>query len=200
MTKNSQNVKKRNWAFVAYPESMPKNWIEILQETGAPIAISPLHDKDKDPDEKEKKAHYHFIICYSGPTSFNVVKRLTDRLNAPIPIALEQVRGYYRYFTHKDNPEKYQYNEKDIKCLNGFAISDFIELTRSEISKIKQEIRSIIRDNSLVEYSELMDFLDILGNSQYIEIAENNTLHFNAYLRSLHFRPFKKGDEINEKR
>ena len=64
MTEKNSVVKKRNWAFVCYPESMPKNWLEILQETGSPIAISPLHDKDKDPDEKEKKAHYHVIICW----------------------------------------------------------------------------------------------------------------------------------------
>ncbi|WP_219811197.1 Rep family protein, partial [Campylobacter concisus] len=81
------------------------------------------------------KAHYHFIICYVVPTSFNVVKRLNDKLNAPIPIALEQIRGYYRYFTHKDNPEKHQYDESEIKCLNGFKISDYVELTRSEVSK-----------------------------------------------------------------
>ena len=44
MAQDAKNVKKRNWAFVAYPESMPTNWLEILQETGAPIAISPLHE------------------------------------------------------------------------------------------------------------------------------------------------------------
>ncbi|WP_222862631.1 Rep family protein, partial [Campylobacter concisus] len=33
MSQDNKNVKKRNWAFVAYPESMPANWLEILQET-----------------------------------------------------------------------------------------------------------------------------------------------------------------------
>lgn len=37
-----------------YPESMPKNWREILQKTGCPIAISPLHDKDINPDGTPK--------------------------------------------------------------------------------------------------------------------------------------------------
>ena len=185
MSQDTKNVKKRNWAFVAYPESMPSNWLEILQETGAPIAISPIHDKDLNADENEKKAHYHFIICYGGPTSFNVVKRLTDRLNAPIPIALEQIRGYYRYFTHKDNPEKHQYDESEIKCLNGFKISDYVDLTRSEVSKIKKDIRDIIRGNCLSEYSDLMDYLDAEGIWERIEVAENNTIHFDALLRSI---------------
>ena len=92
-----------------------------------------------------KKAHYHVILTYSGPTSYNVVKALTDGFNQPIPQALEQVRGYYRYLTHKDNPEKAQYDERDIKTINGFNIADFSELTRSEITQIKKTLQALIR-------------------------------------------------------
>jgi len=106
ITQKKKLSKKRNWAFVAYPESLPKNWQEILTQTGLPIAISPLHDKDENPDGTKKKPHYHIILIYSGPTSFSVVQTLTQKLNAPAPIPLEAVRGYYRYLTHKDNPEK----------------------------------------------------------------------------------------------
>ena len=123
-TKN--NVKKRNWAFVLYPESAPSDWREQLQLTGLQCAVSPLHDKDVNPDGEPKKAHYHIIVCYSGPTSFNVVKGLTDKLNQPIPIALEQIRGYYRYLTHKDNPEKYQYSADDVFTNNSSALHKFL--------------------------------------------------------------------------
>ena len=43
------NIKKRNWAFVLYPESAPADWLERLQATGLPGAISPLHDKTLTP-------------------------------------------------------------------------------------------------------------------------------------------------------
>ena len=66
-----QNVKKRNWTFLVYPESAPADWVSKLQATGLPVAISPLHDKDINPDGELKKAHYHVIVCYSGPT-YNV--------------------------------------------------------------------------------------------------------------------------------
>ena len=56
---SKQNVKKRNWAFVVYPESAPEDWIEQLQKTGLQCAVSPLHDKDTDPTGEPKKAHYH---------------------------------------------------------------------------------------------------------------------------------------------
>ena len=102
-------VKKRNWGFVVYPESAPSDWREQLQATGLQCAISPIHDKDLNPDGTPKKAHHHVIAVFNGPTSYGVVKALTDKLKQPIPQALESVRGNYRYFTHKDNPEKYQY-------------------------------------------------------------------------------------------
>ena len=41
-----KNVKKRNWAFVLYPESAPFDWSEQVQLTGLHCAISPLQDKD----------------------------------------------------------------------------------------------------------------------------------------------------------
>ena len=104
-------VKKRNWVLIVYPTknyldsigctydgsdgygTTPDNWRDILQKTGCPCAISPLHCNDKNPDESWKKPHWHVIICYSGPTSYNVVKKLTDSLNAPAPQKLEQIKG-----------------------------------------------------------------------------------------------------------
>ena len=177
-------LKKRNWAFVVYPESLPENWLEILRQTGAPIAVSPLHDRDLNADENEKKAHYHVIICYSGPTTLNTVKKLTDSLNAPQPIALEQVRGYYRYLTHKDNPEKHQYDESEIIRLNNFCITDFVELTKSEVAKLKRELLEFIDVNYIYEYSDFIDMLRFDENSEKFDVASNHTFFFNAYLRS----------------
>ena len=124
-------MKKRYWAFVLYPESAPENWQDILQQTGLSCCVSPLHDKDTNPTGEPKKAHYHIILCYSGPTTEKCVKSITDRLNQPKPIALEQVRGYFRYLTHKDNPEKYQYDEKDIVTINDFDIDNYNDLSVS---------------------------------------------------------------------
>lgn len=184
MVSNKSNVKKRNWAFVLYPESAPDDWIEQLRQTGLQCAISPLHDKDIDPTGEPKKAHYHIILCYSGPTSFNVVRQLTERLNQPIPQALEQVRGYYRYLTHKDNPEKYQYSDDDIKTLNGFNISDFVELSKSEVLEIKRKLQNLIREINILEYSDFMDFLLDNEMSLEYEVGSNNTYFFEKYISS----------------
>lgn len=187
----SNNVKKRNWAFVLYPESAPKDWREQLQQTGLQCAISPLHDKDVNPDGEKKKAHYHIILVYSGPTSFNVVKKLTESLNQPIPQPLEQIRGYYRYLTHKDNPEKYQYPENEITTINGFNINDFVDLTKSEVLTVKKNLLDIIEELDFYEYSDFVDYVKKNGNNDELDIATGNTLFFNSYIKSKKYKAEK---------
>jgi len=179
-----QNVKKRNWTFLVYPESAPADWVKKLQETGLQAAISPLHDKDIDPDGQPKKAHFHVIVCYSGPTSYNVVLSLTQSLGQPIPKPLEQVRGMYRYFTHMDNPDKFQYNAADISTLNGFNIMDFVDMTRSEVLKIKLDLQAFIRSSNITEYADLMDNLQDGSNMDWYDVASSNTFFFEKYISS----------------
>lgn len=176
--------KKRYWAFVLYPDSAPENWKEFLRQTGLSICISPLHDKDINPTGEPKKAHYHIILCYSGPTTFKCVKDITDTLNQPIPIALEQVRGYFRYLTHKDNPDKYQYNEKDIETINDFDIDNYNDLSASQVNAIQIEIIKFICDNDIIEYSDLIDILLKNELLNYLDVAKNHTIFFNTYLTS----------------
>lgn len=183
-------VKKRYWAFVLYPESAPTDWIEKLQLKGVSCAISPLHDKDLNPTGEPKKPHYHIVLAYGSPTTYNNVKALTEELNCPIPIPLESCRGYYRYLTHKDNPEKYQYDEKEIQTLNAFDVTTI--LTNSELAMLKIEIQKLIRENNIIEYADLMN---ILLDSELYElwnVASNNTVFFDRYIQSGRYSMIKK--------
>ena len=184
-----KNVKKRNWAFVLYPESAPADWREQLQKTGLPCAISPLHDRDVNATGEPKKPHYHVMVFYQGPTSYNVVKRLTDGLNQPIPQVVEQVRGYYRYLTHMDNPEKAQYSPSGITTLNGFDIGDYVEMSKSEVTKVCRALMDYIRENDIMEYADLMDMTMCEGvPPEWFDVASSRTLFFTGYLKSRRFR------------
>lgn len=211
--KSSPNTaKKRNWVMIVYPTKLyldsinskydgsdgygtsPDNWMDILQSSGCPCVISPLHCDDKNPDNTLKKPHWHIIICYKGPTSYNVVKKLTDSLNAPPPQQLEQIKGYYRYLTHKDNPDKAQYLEEDIKTLNGFNILDYIEITHAETLVFKKFIINYIRDNKITEYSVLLNMLADNEMNVEFDIASSNTILFNTYIRSCRYYVKEKTD------
>lgn len=180
----AEAIKKRNWTFVLYPESAPEDWCEKIKISGLMAAVSPLHDKDINPTGEAKKAHYHILLVYSGPTTYNAVAKFTASLNATVPQALESVRGMYRYFSHKDNPEKHQYNEADIVSLNGFNITDLVELTKSEVNELKAKILKLIREVGIVEYSSLIDFLIDNGMTAEYDVAINNTFFFNTYICS----------------
>lgn len=180
-----KEVKKRYWVIIGYPESLPENWKSILEQTGLKIAVSPLHNEDiNESTQEKKKEHYHILVCYENITTFNNVKKLADKLNSPIPQYVESVRGAFRYLTHKDNPEKAQYKDSDIICINGFNIQDFAELSKSEVLKLKKAVLSVIRINKFTEYSHLMDYLDDNDLLDLWDIASSNTLFFDSYLRS----------------
>jgi hypothetical protein len=180
----AETVKKRNWTFVLYPESAPSDWRERIKISGLMAAVSPLHDKDINPTGEAKKAHFHVLLVYSGPTTYNAVAKFTASLNATVPQALESVRGMYRYFSHKDNPEKYQYDESEISTYNGFNIADLVELSKSEVNELKARILKLIRDVGIVEYASLIDFLVDNGMLAEYDVAINNTFFFNTYICS----------------
>lgn len=179
-----QEIKKRNWGCVIYPESAPGDWIDILKLKGLAFAVSPLHDKDIDDEVSKttKKPHYHVILSYGSTTTFNNVKSIMDQLNQPIPIPLESVGGYYRYFTHKDNPDKYQYNPNEIKIFNGFNVDDV--LNSFEVMTCMKEIQKTIIDKCILEYADLMDFLIREDKMDLWNVAASHTLFFNSYIKS----------------
>lgn len=192
-------IKGRNWAFVIYPESLPENYEDIIINTGLPMAISPLHDKDINADGTEKKAHYHVLCYYESPTTKESVKKnITDKLNGTIPIKLESIKGMYRYHLHLDNPEKYQYKDSDRKFYNGFDIKRVDNLTYTEIAQTLKQIQRFIIENKIIEYSDL---LDILLDNDLIEmwdVARNHTILLNTYISSRRYKTTT--EKINEEK
>lgn len=178
-------MKGRNWAFVMYPESMPENWYELLEQTGLPFAISPLHDKDFNATGEQKKPHYHVICQYGNTTTKkNVQENVCNLVKATIPIKLESIKGMYRYHLHLDNPEKYQYDDRDRIFINGFDVSDVNSLTKTEIQKFMKEIISFINENKIYEYCDLLTFFLENDLSYLFEVASTHTLMICSFLNS----------------
>lgn len=191
-----KRITGRSWAFIIYPESLPENWKEIIVETGLPMTISPLHDKDNNPTGEKKKAHYHVICYYENATTYNNVKQnVTDKLNGTIPIKLESMRGMYRYHLHLDNPEKYQYDDRDRTFYNGFDIDFASKLTRTEINKLIREIHTFINNNDIVEYIDLLDILKDNDLFDMYDIAISNTLLFKSLLDSKRNKEKKRNED-----
>lgn len=185
MKEKTTSTKKRFWSLVVYPDSAPGDWIERLQLKGLKVAISPLHDRDINADGSPKKPHWHTIVAYEGPTTQKNVQALSAELNGPeYVIALDHVRGMYRYFTHADNPEKAQYDENEITCINGFNVNDFLDWTASEVAEMKREVFRLIQIADIVEYADLIDLLLDSEDFDKLEMVSNHTILFNGYISS----------------
>lgn len=186
--------KSRYWAFVMYPDSMPENWLSILNEYHLPMAISPLHDADLNADGEEKKAHYHVLLVYGNTTTASNIAKISESVNGTIPIPVMSLKGYYRYLTHKDNPEKHQYNDKDIKHISGFDPLDYWSLSAEEETHFITDIIRIIEENKIHEYRGLLLYL--MGyDLALLKYACKHTILFKAYLDS--FRNMKKDKNNN---
>ena len=186
--KYDPKLKKRYWKCVFYPESLPNEWLDFMRNTDLPFCVGPLHDKDinEDQDGTLKKAHYHIIIAYNNTTTWkNVKESICDALGQPRPMPSDNIKLAYRYLSHLDNPEKYQYDENDIKCYNGFNIHDYIQLSSDEVKRLMNETTQLIRENGITEYSDLIFSLMDNEMFEHLTIAQNHTIYFNALIRSL---------------
>lgn len=174
-------LKKRNWAFVLYPESAPDDWKERLERYGVPCAVSPLHDMDKTKDGALKKPHYHIILAYKHPTTQNNVNSFIESLSQnKYSEPIQDMFGYYRYLAHLDDPDKAQYKVEDILTFCGFVPPR--EKKSSDECLIG--LFSFIRDNQITDYAYL---IDVLSQAKELDLMHYAVCHAYAvisYLRS----------------
>lgn len=186
-------TRKRNWAFVVYPDSAPENWREILREMCVPGFISPLHDSDKNADGTAKKAHWHVILTFKGLKSFEQVREITDSLNAPIPQPCKDIRAYARYLCHLDNPEKAQYLPADVENLGG---TDFFETTKSaaDTDTALSEMMDWCMENGCASFFRLANFARSERPDWFRVLSQSRTQFLVAWLKSMEwdFREIKK--------
>lgn len=170
----------RTWATVVYPESCVDKWQEVLAGECVPAIISPLHDKDNNPDGTPKKAHWHVMFMYAGPKSQQQVSELCSKLGAILPIPIQDARSMARYFVHKDNPSKYQYDEKDIACLSG---ADYYELTLTSKDRYDTltEIITYLKEKKVLYYNDLLDYCLDSDNIRWFKVCCDNTVLLRGY-------------------
>lgn len=196
----TEEVKKdqraRTWTFVVYPESAPKNWVEVLDSCHAPWIQSPLHDKDVNPDGEKKKAHWHIAMLFPGKESFSRVKEITDRINAPIPQRTLSTRGLIRYFIHMDNPEKYQYDRSEIVSHAGADVDQYFQLSASSKNAVLWDIIQFIKQNEVDSLIDLMDYVQANGLRDWFDIICNrNSIIVKAVIDSVYQKSAKRAEQ-----
>lgn len=187
----------RNWATILYPESASEDWKEKLLELKTPVCISPLHDQDINPDGEKKKPHYHILITFEGKKSREQIQEITDKIGSVGQESIQSIRGYARYLTHKDNPEKYQYNENDIICFSGFDYDGIIGLPTDRYKSFRQ-MQEFIKANQIRSFAQLADYAAENRIDWYRILCDSGTVYMTAYIKSYHWESQAYG--IKQKR
>ena len=179
----------RSWTFIVYPDSAPENWRSILDEDHIQRIESPLHDKDLNADNEPKKAHWHILVMYESVKTYEQVKELTDRLNATIPQKCNGVRGLVRYMAHLDNPEKFQYDISKIVGHCGADVSELLKPSSSERYNLIREMINYVKDNSICEFQDLMDYASANRFDDWFPLlCDNSAYVVGQYIKSQRHR------------
>lgn len=186
---NEKNVKSKSWNAIVYPESLPDNWRELLDELRIQWIESPLHDKDINATGEQKKPHYHLCLIWDGPTTFkNVSTLVKTTLGGVTPQVCHSVRGSVRYMAHLDNPEKYRYNELEIVSHNGADLDELLKPTAAYENSILKEITWFIRDNNITEFVDFATVCLTEHEEWFYLLTSRYTLYIRELLRSQRFK------------
>lgn len=203
----------RNFNFIVYPDDLPDNWTEILDETRIRWVEGPLHDRDcwTEEDEKKnpehvagvvKKAHKHCMAMFE---SVKTVKQVTEFFQGIYgtsdsggivgvlsPVLTSDRSGSVRYMAHLDNPSKAQYDVADIIGHNGADPNEIIRFSLSETLHKMIEIEKYIEQNDITELAVLSARIRSDHMDWYQILSTKNTVYFNAFIRSRRHMAEKK--------
>lgn len=167
-------TKSKYFCALLYPDSTTYDCdkvIKALAEEHLTFAVSPIHDKDLEDDGSFKKTHFHLLLAYASATTLNNIRSWFKVCGLP-ESDLHSVRvcasgvGYFRYLTHKDNPEKAQYDDNDIRVFN-----DADELFKKFSKTASDKIDDLVRIFQLVDELNTTSFHSLV---QYLMLNERD--------------------------
>ena len=149
--------------------------IEQLIQCGAKEYAFIKHDNDiKNHDTGElNKTHWHiYFKTYSRKTKSSIAKVFgisKEQIELLIQFATNET-SLIRYLVHVDNPEKYQYDIKDIK--SNMNIQPYFELNLTDLEFVKSIINDIANDiiknfKEIVAYSISVNKLELVMKRAY---------------------------------
>ena len=190
--------KSKYFCCLLYPDSTTydvEKVIKSLAEEHLTFAVSPIHDRDVDDDGCLKKSHYHLLLAYSSATTLNNICGWFNACGMP-ESDLHAVRvcasgvGYYRYLTHKDNPDKFQYDDNDIRVFND-SDEIFKKFSKTASNKIDDLVRifHIVDELDTISFHNLIQYLMLNERDLFKLVTSSSALAIcvKEYQRSLEY-------------
>ena len=153
----SKELRSNLWTFCIYPDdSLPDDYLQIIGSWCIPVLLSPVHDADVNGNGMEKKKHIHVMMHFGSRAnkSYNQVMKFVEKLHGcPCEVVHNSV-GMIRYFIHRDNPEKHQYDLDDMQSFFGFEYKSAFD-SNIDDDKIFEFLEDFCEDNTVYNYYQL---------------------------------------------
>lgn len=186
--KSRGHDRTRIWAAVVYPDSAPDNWRGILDDYHIEWAESPLHQFDTNQTGEVKKAHWHIVLAFDGPKSYEQVSEILRPINCPHPQRCHSLKGAVRYFAHLDNPEKYQYPVSEIVAHGGFDVTAALAPSSSERYAMIAEMIEFVRTERVIEFQDLLDYAMQQHRETWFPLLCDSCFVMQQYIKSQRHR------------
>lgn len=106
---NKKTISSRTWATSLKPAWTTEQLEEFAQKmVGSAIVFGITHDKDIDENGELVEPHTHIYLEYETPRKLSTIANLFGVADNFIE-AVKNKKGFIRYLTHLDDPEKHQY-------------------------------------------------------------------------------------------
>ena len=110
------------------------------------------------------------------------------------------IQASYDYMSHKNAPQKAQYKEDDVVCLNGFNPFDYQKQSRSDKLNCTKEIYIYIENNTIEEFSDLIQLLIMDEKDELLEYVANHAFFVDKIITSLRNKNLNAKKQRNEKK
>lgn len=191
---NRAGQRTRNWTAVLYPENLPEDWENLLDDAHVKWICSPLHDKDFNADGEPKKAHYHILLMFGVVKNEQQVSEMFKSIfgesetGSIIGVAKPERVGdrgaLIRYFAHLDNPDKAQYDVADIVGHNGADPAELLRYSATETREMIIAMEEFIEENHITELAAFSAAIRYDYPEWHTLLATKMTLYFSQFIKS----------------
>lgn len=192
--KKRAGQRTRNWAVIFYPDDLPEDWKNQIDENHVRWIEGPLHNQDLNPDGTPKKEHVHTLFMFETvKTSVQVSQFFKDLfgesdsgsiVGVASPQQVTDRCAVVRYMAHLDHPSKAQYDIKDIIGHNGADPAEVLRYSLTETLEMMVAIEEFIEERDVTELCDLSVLIRYEHPEWYQIVTTKNTVYFNAFIRS----------------
>lgn len=187
-------ARTRNWAVIFYPEDLPENWQEKVDELMCRWIEGPLHDQDVNPDGTPKKAHVHTLFMFDAVKNHAQVADMLKRafgesesgsiIGVADPQQATDRSAVVRYMAHLDHPNKVQYDVADIKGHNGADPAEVLRYSATETIQMMIDMEEYIEEHGIMELADFSKAIRYDRPEWYTILATKQTRYFSDFIRS----------------